>query len=137
MTERKGKIVTFYSFKGGVGRSMALANVAALLSRWGMRVLVIDWDLEAPGIECFFESVSKSIRSERKRQSGVVEMIGSFQSTGSLQWREAIMHVQIVPEFEPIHIMTAGRSDRSYIRRLQDIDWENLFSERGLGNHLA
>ena len=136
MTEHKGKIITFYSFKGGMGRSMALANVAALLSRWGMRVLVIDWDLEAPGIECFFESVSKGIRSERKRQSGVVEMIGSFQSTGSLQWREAIMHVQIRPDSEPIDIMTAGRSDGSYIRRLQAIDWENLFSEGGLGNYL-
>jgi len=44
-------VVTFYSYKGGVGRSMALANVAALLARWGRRVLIIDWDLEAPGIE--------------------------------------------------------------------------------------
>jgi cellulose biosynthesis protein BcsQ len=136
MTEHKGKIITFYSFKGGVGRSMALANVAALLSRWGMRVLVIDWDLEAPGIEGFFESVAKDIRSERKRQSGVVEMIGSFQSTNSLQWREAIMHVPIMPNSEPIHIMTAGRSDGSYIARLQAIGWGDLFSKKKLGNRL-
>ena len=48
------QIITFYSYKGGVGRSMALANVATLLSKWGKRVLMIDWDLEAPGLENFF-----------------------------------------------------------------------------------
>ena len=31
-------VVTFYSFKGGVGRSMALVNVAAELAARGRRV---------------------------------------------------------------------------------------------------
>jgi len=35
-------ICSFYSFKGGVGRSMALANVAELLCRRGLRVLMVD-----------------------------------------------------------------------------------------------
>jgi WD40 repeat protein/MinD-like ATPase involved in chromosome partitioning or flagellar assembly len=47
-------ICTFYSYKGGVGRSMALSNVAELFYQFGMNVLVIDWDLEAPGLERFF-----------------------------------------------------------------------------------
>ncbi len=47
-------IYTFYSYKGGVGRTMALANVAELFYREGRRVLMIDWDLEAPGLEQFF-----------------------------------------------------------------------------------
>ena len=50
-----GKIITFYSYKGGVGRSMALSNVAALLSKWGKKVLIVDFDLEAPGIENYFK----------------------------------------------------------------------------------
>src|SRR4051794_13247188 len=45
----RGLVYTFYSYKGGVGRSMALANVAVLLARSGKKVLVVDWDLEAPG----------------------------------------------------------------------------------------
>jgi MinD-like ATPase involved in chromosome partitioning or flagellar assembly len=49
-------LCTFYSFKGGVGRSMALANVAELLCRYGLKVLIIDFDLEAPGLERFFDS---------------------------------------------------------------------------------
>ena len=49
-----GTVVTFYSFKGGVGRSFLLANVATILANWGYRVLCIDFDLEAPGLEHYF-----------------------------------------------------------------------------------
>ena len=49
-----GSIVTFYSYKGGVGRSFALANTAALLSSWGYRTLCVDWDLDAPGLQEYF-----------------------------------------------------------------------------------
>ncbi len=47
-------IYTFYSYKGGVGRSMALANVAECFHAQGLRVLIVDWDLEAPGLETYF-----------------------------------------------------------------------------------
>src|SRR6266566_6536125 len=53
-TSSNGKIVTFYSYKGGTGRSMALANVAWILASNGKRVLVVDWDLEAPGLHRYF-----------------------------------------------------------------------------------
>lgn len=48
------KVVTFYSYKGGVGRTMALVNVAHVLARDGWRVLMADFDLEAPGMTHFF-----------------------------------------------------------------------------------
>lgn len=47
------QIFTFYSFKGGVGRSMAVLNVAYALSAKGRHVLVLDMDLEAPGLSGF------------------------------------------------------------------------------------
>jgi hypothetical protein len=49
-----GEVITFYSYKGGTGRSMTLANMAWLLAADRQRVLVIDWDLEAPGIHHYF-----------------------------------------------------------------------------------
>ncbi len=52
-------IYTFYSYKGGVGRSMALANVAEAFYQQGLRVLLIDWDLEAPGLENYFYASPK------------------------------------------------------------------------------
>jgi MinD-like ATPase involved in chromosome partitioning or flagellar assembly len=48
------KVVTFYSYKGGVGRTMALVNTAHVLARDGWRVLMVDLDLEAPGMTHFF-----------------------------------------------------------------------------------
>jgi len=47
------QIVTFYSFKGGVGRSMALLNLAYALALRGRSVLLLDMDLEAPGLSGF------------------------------------------------------------------------------------
>ena len=48
--ESKVKRVTFYSIKGGVGRSTALALWAWWLARGGRHVLVFDVDLESPGV---------------------------------------------------------------------------------------
>lgn len=42
--------VVFYSMKGGVGRSTALAASAWALAEAGQRVLVLDLDLESPGL---------------------------------------------------------------------------------------
>ena len=53
-------IVTFYSFKGGVGRSMAMVNVAEILAERGYRVLLCDWDLEAPGLENYLVDVPRA-----------------------------------------------------------------------------
>src|SRR5262249_5955812 len=50
MISKSGKIITFYSYKGGTGRSLAVSNVAWILASNGYDVLLIDWDLEAPGL---------------------------------------------------------------------------------------
>jgi len=42
--------VTFYSIKGGVGRSTALVIWAWRLAKQGKKVLVFDLDLESPGV---------------------------------------------------------------------------------------
>jgi cellulose biosynthesis protein BcsQ len=55
-------IFTFYSYKGGVGRSMALLNVAYALAGKGRHVLMVDMDLEAPGLSGFFFARANSPR---------------------------------------------------------------------------
>ncbi len=59
MTKESGQFISFFSYKGGVGRTMALANIAVLLARMQSKraeskVLMIDWDLEAPGLHRYF-----------------------------------------------------------------------------------
>src|ERR1039458_8754308 len=48
--EKSAPIVAFYSFKGGVGRTTALASFAILRAQQGERVAVLDLDLDAPGV---------------------------------------------------------------------------------------
>jgi MinD-like ATPase involved in chromosome partitioning or flagellar assembly len=47
--------MTFVSFKGGAGRSVTLANVAFQLATSGMRVGVVDFDIEGGGLHKVFE----------------------------------------------------------------------------------
>jgi cellulose biosynthesis protein BcsQ len=78
MTERSpGEVITFYSYKGGVGRSMALANVATLLAQRGKRVLALDFDLEAPGLHRYFGSAPAT---GREPGGGVIEFFGELRS---------------------------------------------------------
>lgn len=46
--------VSFYSYKGGTGRTLVVANVARHLARFGQRVVALDFDLEAPGLHYKF-----------------------------------------------------------------------------------
>lgn len=55
------KIVSFYSYKGGVGRSLLLANVAAGLALTH-RVACVDFDLEAGGLHTIFDVRPADIR---------------------------------------------------------------------------
>jgi len=48
------KITMFYSYKGGVGKTTNLLNVAAILSRRGQKVGIVDLDFEAPGLSALY-----------------------------------------------------------------------------------
>jgi hypothetical protein len=97
MTSAAGSIVTFYSYKGGVGRTMALANVATLLAQRGQRVLVVDFDLEAPGLHRYFLTDTTPFGERRyqprHKQAGVMEFfmelrerLRALQGDGALDW---------------------------------------------------
>ena len=72
----EGKIVTFYSFKGGTGRTMALANVAWILASNGKKVLVVDWDLDSPGLHKYFHPFLD--REKITVTPGVIELISDY-----------------------------------------------------------
>lgn len=53
------KVVTFYSYKGGLGRTTTLILTALQIVRQGKKVIVIDFDLEAPGISSILQPESE------------------------------------------------------------------------------
>src|ERR1700690_1410343 len=71
----QGQIITFYSYKGGTGRTMALANVAWILAANGKRVLIADWDLESPGLHRYFQPFIDTDVSERP---GIIDIIRGY-----------------------------------------------------------
>jgi TIR domain/CobQ/CobB/MinD/ParA nucleotide binding domain len=126
----RGTIVTFYSYKGGVGRSFAMANVATILARWHFKVLCIDWDIEAPGLSYYFAPYLPGKGSRR----GLVDMLAGFPDSQGphLYWNRytTTMHL---PSVEPIDLISAGqRRDENYTLRVQALNWTVMY-ERGLG----
>lgn len=147
---RPGLVYTFYSYKGGVGRSMALANVAALLAQWGHSVLVADWDLEAPGLERFFEKHASGIEARRKTIPGLIDLIEAWRGGSTIPWPDVVLDIHppldrpgaLGPPRDPqvyppgtIHLLSAGRNDKAYASRLQNIDFPGMFRD-GLGNYI-
>lgn len=61
--------IVFFSIKGGVGRSTALAASAWALARQGKRVLVFDLDLESPGLS------SALLPTDRQPKYGITDWL--------------------------------------------------------------
>lgn len=68
------RIAVFYGFKGGAGRSFLLASIAAALAAAKKRVLVIDADLEAPGLGDFFD-VSATDGGDWRAKKGLLDIL--------------------------------------------------------------
>jgi hypothetical protein len=134
-TEAGGRIVTFYSFKGGVGRTMALANVAFLAAANGKRVLVMDWDLEAPGLAYYFRGMQEGAGARAiKSAPGVMDIVWNWsrriREAESVQEVEALVELHregtpfaeaarpLIPDFEQV---ITDDDEASYSARLDII----------------
>src|ERR1022692_3178741 len=69
-------IFTFYSYKGGVGRSLAVMNVAYTLAGWGRHVLIVDMDLEAPGISGFLQRSNELAEPDSAHPKDILTLLG-------------------------------------------------------------
>lgn len=140
-----GEIITFYSYKGGVGRSMALANVAYLLSLREdvSNVLMIDWDLEAPGLHEFFRGRFETADGLTKQlpdgQLGLIDLFYELSSLLSVRQFEDevlddifnqidIKKYIIKTSHSLLSLMPAGRFDDGlYSTRVSEYNWADFF----------
>ncbi|MEU6373105.1 FxSxx-COOH system tetratricopeptide repeat protein [Streptomyces sp. NPDC046909] len=146
---RNGRIVTFYSFKGGTGRTMALANTAWILAANGKRVLAVDWDLEAPGLHRFFHPFLDP--ATIGATTGVIDLLNDYAwaATGdadSQKQRAADWHLEYAriqrhavsltwpfPETGTLDLVSAGRQNRDYSTFVNSFDWDNFYGRLGGG----
>jgi len=117
--------VTFYSYKGGVGRTMALVNVAALLAKQGKRILIVDFDLEAPGVPSY------GLLGHASGHKGIVDYVHHYLSTSeAANAAEYIVECPLGDE-QSIWVMPAGdNSQPSYSGRFASIDWAYLYAHQ-------
>jgi MinD-like ATPase involved in chromosome partitioning or flagellar assembly len=122
------KVITFYSYKGGVGRTLAASNFAVYLAKLGLKTVVIDFDLEAPGIDAKF-----GLPELPSNQKGLLDYILVFQQTN--QTLESLQDILIpVPldnaDKTTLWLIPAGQYlSENYYRQLNQLDWSIVFSE--------
>ncbi len=130
------KTITFYSYKGGTGRTLVVANVARYLSRFDQTVVVLDFDLEAPGLhyKLNLDNPGAGLPVER----GVVDYFHACFVKGSApeSLAEFFIPLDVSPtERAPIHLMAAGNVPSiAYWEKLSQINWHDfLYAPSAVG----
>ncbi len=130
-------IVSFYSYKGGVGRSQLCANVAAYLChRRDKKVLLWDWDFEAPGLHYFFGKTNDHINAD-----GTIEVL--LQFTKMMRTQDEVTEadfsffqkesfIPLVDEKETggkgkIDILPAGNYNNKFVYNVSSFDWYEFY----------
>ncbi|MGJ6966310.1 FxSxx-COOH system tetratricopeptide repeat protein [Streptosporangium sp. G11] len=149
MSAHEGQIITFYSYKGGTGRTMSLANTAWILASNGKKVLMVDWDLDAPGLHRFFQPfLDPNIVTDAP---GVIEILttyaheavrheGSFDELIRSQL-EVLDHAVTVewghfPSPGRLDFISAGRQRREYSAQVSTYLWDEFYEHWNGGQFL-
>ncbi len=116
---------------------MALANVAVLLAQWKYKVLIVDWDLEAPGLEYFFKDYLDL--EAVAQQIGIIDFLDYVSKTGAekpLDWRDFLINISL-PDIEgTLHFLTAGKRDAGYFNKVRSLDVNKLYFEKNGGGFI-
>ncbi|MFJ6551420.1 FxSxx-COOH system tetratricopeptide repeat protein [Streptomyces luteogriseus] len=147
-----GRIITFYSYKGGAGRTMALANTAWILASSGKSVLVVDWDLDAPGLDGFLhpflsesrlrstpgvlELVSRSTQfmlqaldmAEQMRpieRDSELSAAADARTSGGIALNSCLIQVDwAFPAGGQLYYLPAGTKNKGYLSAFSQFDWK-------------
>ncbi len=104
---------------------MALVNVAIDLVRSGQRVLIVDFDLEAPGLDTF------NLPKPQAPSKGIVEFVHEYQATNEVPDVAEFVYSCPLPNVEgKLWVMPAGLPDDDYDARFQSINWQDLYEKR-------
>lgn len=118
-------IVSFYSYKGGVGRTTALAALAIQFARAGKRVLVMDFDLEAPGIGSVFSAGSAV------PEAGILDFLLEHPVVGNAfdpaEMLYSFDNQSVIKDGEPVFVAAAGTVDEWYLEKLGRLNYHGLF----------
>lgn len=114
-------LVTFYSFKGGMGRTTALAAFALDRVRRDEHVVVVDLDLDAPGLGTVFGG-------DAQPPYGVVDYLIERpilgDRTSDLLDHSSLVDLKTVRSSGSLRVFPAGRLDEHYLGKMARLDFE-------------
>ncbi|MBK7539708.1 MAG: hypothetical protein IPI49_31030 [Myxococcales bacterium] len=116
-------MIAFYGFRGGAGRTTALAHFAAQLSARQVSPVAVDIDLEAPGLHYVLDC------PESEEGRGVLALLRAASSLEDNSEQERSEALRLVPHIvksrldvgAPIRVLPAGRLSPEYLERLEDL----------------
>lgn len=125
-------VVVFYSFKGGLGRTTALASFAIRRARAGERVCIVDLDLDSPGIGRLLTP-----RSGELIRWGVVDFLLE-RSNSQAELSDYFHRCDHLAGDGSIEVFPAGKMDDSYPDKLARVDFEEseILANSGIGRLL-
>jgi MinD-like ATPase involved in chromosome partitioning or flagellar assembly len=123
------KTITFFSYKGGVGRTLATANFAVYLAKLGLKVVIMDFDLDAPGVDSKFPAFTLP-----SGQLGLIDYILRFQRDGSDPGpvKEIVCTIPISSPRQDYSLSLIPAGDylsTDYSAKLNELNWSLIFSK--------
>lgn len=125
---------------------MCLANIAVLLSQWGHKVLIVDWDLEAPGLENFYKD-GREINVAEK--NGLINILTDLRestqtdlnsktaySTPLADWKSCVNKIFIEGTKQSLDLITSGKRDDKYYEKVRSFDVNLFYKENAGGEYI-
>ncbi len=105
--------IVFYSIKGGVGRSTAIAATAWALAESGRRVLVLDLDLESPGLS------SSLLPEDRRPAYGITDwLVEDLVDNGDAVFGDLVATSDLSRNGEILVVPAHGKEPGEYVAKL-------------------
>jgi hypothetical protein len=117
--------VVFFSIKGGVGRSTAMAVSAWSLAQAGQRVMVLDLDLESPGLS------SGLLPEERRPAYGITDwLVEDLVENGTAVFEDMVATSELSHDGEIFVVPAHGVDPGNYIAKLGRV-WMPKIDQQG------
>lgn len=121
--KHKSKVVSFYSYKGGVGRTVILIQTAYLLASKGKRVAIIDLDIEAPSFNDIFEN-------DISNNNGMINYL--YNKLYNIKSEEDESIVKFVSKLNTnvsgeVYVIPAGKISLKYIKMLELLKEKRIY----------
>lgn len=119
-------IVSFYSFKGGVGRTTAVIAMAMHLARRKQRVVLIDLDLEAPGLSALLPPTAGNVLLGAADYLLERPLASAVFPVDIADYSYQVDDERLVEGGYPIRVIPAGRLDEQYLSKIALLDYRRL-----------